>query len=225
MKLTNSVRIDRAPAEVLDAFLDLERVAGCMPGARLLGSPADDTYDGEVTVKVGPLGAAYAGRLTLLEVDRDRGRLTMRAKGREKNGAGNADAYVVAEVRADGDGTLVEIATDLTVRGKVAQFGRGVIGDVADRIMQTFASNVEEMLAGGTTELRGATAPPAPTTSAATTGEALDVWELVVRPALKRYAVPVGTVVLAGVAAYLGARVGARRRRRPRSLHAVRHRR
>lgn len=214
MKLTNSLRIDRAPAEVLDAFLDLERVAACMPGARLLGRTADDTYDGEVTVKVGPLGAAYAGQLRLLEVDRDQRRLTLRAKGREKSGAGNADAYVVAQLHADGDGTRVDISTDLTVRGKVAQFGRGVIGDVADRIMQTFASNVEQLLAGGDAGLLGATTPPAPTTSAVTSGDELDVWELVVRPALKRHAVPIGTIVLAGVAAYLGARAGARRRRR-----------
>lgn len=221
MKLTNEFRIGRPPAEVLDAFLDLERVAGCMPGARLLGQPEQDAYDGEVAVKVGPLSVAYAGRLTLLEVDRPNGRLTMRAKGREKSGAGNADAYVEATLSADGDGTVVEIATDLTVRGKVAQFGRGVIGDVADRIMRTFASNVETMLTGGDTiqdtQDRGATTgPPAPTPSTDTTGEALDAWGLVVRPALQRLAAPAATVLLAGVAAYLGGRAGARRGRRRR---------
>lgn len=218
MKLTNELRIGRPPAEVLDAFLDLERVAGCMPGARLLGQPEPDAYDGEVAVKVGPLSVAYAGRLTLLEVDRPQGRLVMRARGREKNGAGNADAYVEATLRADADGTLVEIATDLTVRGKVAQFGRGVIGDVADRIMRTFASNVETMLTGGeTVQDRGATTgPPAPTASATTAGEPLDAWGLVVRPALQRYAGPAATVLLAGAAAYLGARAGARRGRRRR---------
>lgn len=218
MKLTNAVRIDRPPAEVFDAFLDLERVAGCMPGARLLGQPSDDAYDGEVAVKVGPLSVAYAGRLTLLEVDRDRGRLVLRAKGREKNGAGNADAYVEARVGADGEATLVEIATDLTVRGKVAQFGRGVIGDVADRIMRTFASNVEAMLAGAETapptQDGSATTTPPTATATAAEGETLDAWALVVRPALQRFAGPAATVLLAGVAAYVGARAGARRGRR-----------
>jgi carbon monoxide dehydrogenase subunit G len=220
VKLSNSFRIDRPVPEVFDAFLDVERVAGCMPGSRLLGRSAEDTYEGEVKVKVGPLGVAYSGQLTLLAVDREQWSMTMRAKGREQRGAGNADALVQAQLRADGTGTLVEITTDLNIRGKVAQFGRGVIGEVTDGIMQTFAANVEQMLAGPSpvapigTPRGTATAPSAPSAGSSartTTADSLDAWSLIVRPLVQRHGRSVGIVLAAGIAAYLGARAGHRR--------------
>ena len=199
-----------------------------LPGSRLLGEPQPGTYEGEVKVKVGPLGVAYTGQFIVLEADEAARVLTMRAKGREQKGAGNADAHIVASMREDGGGTLVEIDTDLSIRGKVAQFGRGVIGDVTDEIMQAFASNVEQMLSG-----RGAPSPvaaptasaqpsggaqptaeggPVPTAEAApaSVGGELDAWSLIVRPMLQRHAGSVAQVVVAGIAAYLGARAGAR---------------
>lgn len=212
MKLTNSFRIERPAGEVFDAFLDVERVATCMPGARLTGQPADDTYEGEVTVKVGPLGVAYAGQLTVLEVDSGERRLTMRAKGREKRGAGNADAYVVAHVRDDSGGTLVEIDTELNIRGKVAQFGRGVIGEVTDGVMQTFAANVAALLSGKSAPTRETPAPSVAPEPEPQTDQSLDAWGLLVRPMLQRHAGQIATVAFAGVAAYVGARMGARRR-------------
>jgi len=156
MKLSHSFTIARPPSEVYDAFLDIERVATCMPGSRMLGEPEPGTYEGEVKVKVGPLGVAYTGQFTVLDADRDALQLTMRAKGREQRGAGNADAHIVAQLAEQDGGTLIEIDTDLSIRGKVAQFGRGVIGEVTDGIMQAFASNVEAMLTGG-----GPSDPPA----------------------------------------------------------------
>lgn len=209
MKLTNSFRIERPAAEVFDAFLDVERVATCMPGARLTGHPSDDTYDGEVAIKVGPLGVSYAGQLKVLEVESAERRLTMRAKGREQRGAGNADAYVVAHVRDDSGGALVEIETELNIRGKVAQFGRGVIGEVTDGVMQTFAANVADLLAG---TREAPTAEPTPAREPAAPEPSLDAWQLLVRPMLQRHASEIATVALAGVAAYVGARLGARRR-------------
>lgn len=149
MKLTNAFTIDRPVGEVYDAFLAVERIATCMPGSRLIGQPEPGVYEGEVKVKVGPLAVAYTGRFTILEADAEQRRLTMRAKGREQRGAGNADAHIVATLAEQNGGTTVTIDTDLNVRGKVAQFGRGVIGEVTDGIMQTFAQNVEQMLATG----------------------------------------------------------------------------
>lgn len=231
MKLSNSFRIERPPVEVFEAFLDIERIATCMPGSRLLGHPAEDTYEGEVKVKVGPLGVTYAGELKLLDANHDTMTMTMRAKGREQHGAGNADAHVVAQLAADGDGTLVEIVTDLSIRGKVAQFGRGVIGDVTDGIIQKFAKNVEQMLNSGQTPFGAATAAARPTpkggATAGTTAEwtpaadapgddGLDAWGLIVVPMLKKHASAVLPAVLAAIAGYLGARAGARSgRQRP----------
>lgn len=221
MKLANEFTIDRPAREVFDAFLDVERIATCMPGSRLLGQPEPGTYEGEVKVKVGPLGVAYSGQFTVLDADAEQLRLTMRAKGREQRGAGNADAHIVASLSERDGGTLVQIDTDLSIRGKVAQFGRGVIGEVTDGIMQTFSSNVEQLLVSG-----GAPSPapagegaaprvaagPAPVAPEPAVSE-LDAWRLVVRPMLQRHAGSIATVALAGVAAYLGARAGSRPRR------------
>jgi carbon monoxide dehydrogenase subunit G len=224
VKLTNSFHIDRPVPEVYDAFLDVERIATCMPGSRLLGEPEPGTYEGEVKVKVGPLGVAYTGQFTVLEADEANRVLTMRAKGREQRGAGNADAHIVAAMTEDGGGTKVAIDTDLSIRGKVAQFGRGVIGDVTDEIMQAFARNVEQMLASGGAPAQAAQTAPRPAAAASRSepapagapmaepsgGGELDAWSLIVRPMLQRHAGQVAQLALAGVAAYLGARAGAR---------------
>jgi uncharacterized protein len=234
VRLSNSFTIARPVPEVYEAFLDVERVATCMPGSRLLGQPEPGTYEGEVKVKVGPLSVAYSGRLAVLEADEQRHTLTMRAKGREQHGAGDASAYVVAALTEHTGGTLVQIDTDLDIRGKVAQFGRGVLGEVTEGIVHKFAANVEHLLASpqgaasvsaapgerpvprdaagpDTPAVHGAArqhAPSAPAAAADETGS-LDAWRLIVRPMLGRRAGTVATIVLSGLAAYLGARLGA----------------
>jgi uncharacterized protein len=222
VKLSNSFTIDRSVDEVYQAFLDVERIATCMPGSRLLGQPEPGTYEGEVRVKVGPLGVTYSGQFTVLNADQQQHTLVMRAKGREQRGAGNADAHIVATLSEASDGTLVQIDTDLSIRGKVAQFGRGVIGDVTDGIMQTFAANVEQMLLTGQSAApadalstsirsRSSNTADAETSTAAPVGD-LDAWGVIVRPMLRRHGGSVATVVLSGIAAYLGARAGSNSR-------------
>lgn len=236
MRLSNSFTIARPVPEVYEAFLDVERIATCMPGSRLLGQPEPGTYEGEVRVKVGPLGVAYSGRLAVLEADEERRLLTMRAKGREQHGAGDASAHIVAVLTEHADGTLVQIDTDLDIRGKVAQFGRGVLGEVTEGIVQSFASNVEQLLASSQRPALVATAPGArpvprdgaepatPTTHGTTQRQhtpsapvpaadedgGLDAWRLIVRPMLGRHAGALVTIGLSGLVAYLGARIGAR---------------
>jgi uncharacterized protein len=234
VRLSNSFTIALPVPEVYEAFLDVERIATCMPGSRLLGQPEPGTYEGEVKVKVGPLSVAYSGRLAVLEADEERRMLTMRAKGREQHGAGNASAHVVAVLTEHADGTLVQIDTDLDIRGKVAQFGRGVLGEVTEGIVQSFASNVEQLLASSQPSALVSTAPCAgpvprdgaepdtptahgaaqhvpcaPVPAAAEPG-GLDAWGLIVRPVLGRHAGALVTIGLSGLAAYLGARMGAR---------------
>ncbi|MQA12447.1 MAG: carbon monoxide dehydrogenase [Pseudonocardiaceae bacterium] len=191
MKLTNEVRIARQPADVFGMLLDVPRVASCMPGSKLTGKLDEDTYSGEVVVKVGPLGVSYTGTVRYLDVRRDEHTLVLKASGKERGGQGNADAHVIARVRPDGDGATVSIETDLLVRGKVAQFGRGVIGEVSQRLIGQFADNVERELAASSTG-----APPQPEHAEA--AEALDGVGLVARPLLARL-VPVAAAFAAGV--------------------------
>lgn len=196
MRLANEIVIGRPVGEVFGTLLDVERVAPCMPGSRLLGRVGDDTYEGEVTLEVGPLEVSYLGTVRFVSVDSDARVVTLRASGREQSGQGDADAHVVARVVADGGGTRVVIDTDLMLRGMVARFGLGVIGEITQRLMGQFASNVEEMLAGQP--------PAAPTPDPAPA--APDGLRLAVGPVLRRL-VPVA------VAAALVLAMIARRRR------------
>jgi carbon monoxide dehydrogenase subunit G len=202
MKLTNEVHIAQDPAAVFATLLDVERVAGCMPGSKLTGRVDDSTYSGEVKVKVGPLGVSYTGTVKFLSVDSSARVAVLKASGREQHGQGNADAHVTARVLPDGAGSKVAIETDLMIRGKVAQFGRGVIGEVSQRLIDQFAQNVEKSFTtNGSAPAAAAAAPAAET-------PALDGLSLVLGPLLKRAA-----PVAAGVAIGLLAGFGLRRKR------------
>jgi len=148
MKLQNSFRLAESPDRVLDLLLDVERIAECLPGSQLTGRDGD-AYEGHVKVKVGPLSVAYHGSVRFIEVDRESRSVALTASGREQRGQGDAQAHVMAHVEPDADGSKVSLDTDLMIRGKVAQFGRGVIGDVSQRMMDEFARNVEGVLRGG----------------------------------------------------------------------------
>jgi carbon monoxide dehydrogenase subunit G len=203
MKLTNEVHIERDPAEVFATLLDVERVATCMPGSRLIGKVGDDTYEGEVKVKIGPLGVAYTGTVRFLEVDKATRTAVLKASGREQHGQGNADAHVTARVVPDGNGSKVAFETDLMIRGKVAQFGRGVIGEVSQRLIGQFAGNMEQLLTSNGTATTAVSAP-----AAAAPAPELDGLALVVKPMLKRIA-----PIAAGIAIGLLAGAGFRRRK------------
>jgi carbon monoxide dehydrogenase subunit G len=202
MKLTNEVHIAQDPAAVFATLLDVERVAGCMPGSKLTGRVDDSTYSGEVKVKVGPLGVSYTGTVKFLSVDSSARVAVLKASGREQHGQGNADAHVTARVLPDGAGSKVAIETDLMIRGKVAQFGRGVIGEVSQRLIDQFAQNVEKSFT------TNGSAPAAAAAAPAAEAPALDGLSLVLGPLLKRAA-----PVAAGVAIGLLAGFGLRRKR------------
>ena len=146
MDLTNEFRVPLAIDEAWEVLTDLERIAPCMPGATLEGVEGDE-YKGTVKVKVGPMTAQYRGTVRFLERDDASHKAVLRAEGRETKGQGNAAATITATVTADGDGSAVAVLTDLTISGKVAQFGRGVLGDVSGRLMGQFAAALEKDLA------------------------------------------------------------------------------
>src|SRR5690606_29858764 len=99
-----------------------------------------------VKVKVGPITAAYAGTVRFLEVDAVKRQLRLHARGADTHGSGDAEAEVFLEVRTAGDGAELNLTTDLVIRGKIAQFGKGAIAAVSDRILQQFAQNLGDLL-------------------------------------------------------------------------------
>ena len=147
MQLTSAIRISRPAPEVLDALLDAGTVAACLPGSRLIGEVADNTYAGELRLRIGPVQAVYAGTVRLDNADRDAGTATLHASGWEQGGQGRADASVTLRVESRGGSTRVLISADLMIRGKVAEYAPGAIGDVSQRLVEQFAGNVEQLLA------------------------------------------------------------------------------
>lgn len=142
MELTNEFRVDVPPATAWAVLTDVERIAPCMPGAQLQ-EIAGDEYRGVVKVKVGPIAAQYKGVARLIEQDDAALRAVLRAEGRETRGQGNATATVTATLVADDGGTRVTVVTDLTVTGKVAQFGRGMMADVSAKLLSQFVDCLE----------------------------------------------------------------------------------
>ena len=147
MQLTSAIRISRPAPEVLDALLDAGTVAACLPGSRLIGEVADNTYAGELRLRIGPTHAVYAGTVRLDNADRDAGTATLHASGWEQGGHGRADASVTLRVESRGGSTRVLISAELTIRGQVGEYAPGAIGDVGQRLVEQFAGNVEQLLA------------------------------------------------------------------------------
>jgi uncharacterized protein len=148
MELTHEFTV-AAPVERAWAVLtDIEQIAPCMPGAELTEVDGD-TYRGLVKIKVGPITAQYQGTALLTEKDEAAHRVVLKATGRDTRGQGNAAALVTAVMTEQGEGmTLVSITTDLTVSGRVAQFGRGVMADVSAKLLQQFVDNLEADVLG-----------------------------------------------------------------------------
>jgi len=142
MELANEFRVKAPVDRAWQVLTDLERTAPCMPGAQLQEVQGDE-HRGGVKVKVGPITAQYKGVARIVDRDREGGRLVLRAEGRETRGQGNASALITANLAADGDATFVTITTDLTVTGKVAQFGRGVLADVSAKLLTQFVQCLE----------------------------------------------------------------------------------
>ena len=158
MQLTSAIRISRPAPEVLAALLDAGTVAACLPGSRLIGEVADNTYAGELRLRIGPMYAVYAGTVRLDNADRDAGTATLHASGWEQGGQGRADASVTLRVESRGGSTRVLISADLMIRGQAAEYAPGAIGDVGQRLVEQFAGNVEQLLA---TQARTPQAGPA----------------------------------------------------------------
>ena len=147
MELNDSFEVAHPIGAVWDVITDVERIAPCLPGAQLTGSDGD-AHEGLVKVKVGPITSQYKGKASFAERDDANHRLLMSASGRDTRGAGNASAEITVTLEAVSDtATRVNVNTDLTITGKVAQFGRGVLADVSRKLMGQFADNLATLVA------------------------------------------------------------------------------
>lgn len=148
MDLTHEFTVPAPIDEAWAAFNDLERIAPCFPGAALTSYDGEQ-FEGLVKVKLGPISLQYTGTGRFVERDEAAHRAVIEAKGKDKRGNGTAAASVTATLEADGDAsTKVKVVTDLNITGKPAQFGRGVMQDVSDKLLGQFSACLETKLGG-----------------------------------------------------------------------------
>ncbi|WP_329183832.1 SRPBCC family protein [Actinacidiphila glaucinigra] len=146
MDFTNEFRVSLPPDQAWALLTDVERIAPCMPGAQLTGRDGD-TYNGLVKVKVGPVTVQYKGTAAFEEQDAGSRTAVLRARGRDARGQGNADARITARLVPEGDATMVTVETRLTITGKIAQFGKGMIEEVSRKLLGRFVEALERQLA------------------------------------------------------------------------------
>lgn len=169
MDLRHEFTVPTGVEETWAHFNDIASVAECFPGA-VVTSVEETTFTGTVKVKLGPIALVYGGSGTFLEKDEDAHRFVVEAKGKDKRGNGTAGATVTLTMAPSGESgsTDVVVVTDLSITGKPAQFGRGVMQDVSDKLLGQFVACLEQRLSADPAPAGDAAdAPPTPAEASA----------------------------------------------------------
>tara|TARA_B100001559_G_scaffold317847_1_gene323763 strand:- start:2564 stop:3187 length:624 start_codon:yes stop_codon:yes gene_type:complete len=196
MELNNEIDVNAPIQEVWEAFNTPERIAPCLPGAELQEVEGNN-FNGLVKIKVGPITAQYKGTASYLEKDEDAQKVVIKGDGRDTRGAGNASATITAQLsEISPDVTNVNVRTELTITGKVAQFGRGAISDVSGKLMTQFAQNLEQLLEPSAKTETETTETDANTNENETTDNELNLLSVVAIPILKRFGIPIATLAI-----------------------------
>lgn len=169
-QLINEFTVNRSIEEAWPIITNVEKIAPCLPGAELQEVHHDDdkgeVYTGVVKVKLGAISTQFKGDAHFVEKDDDAYRAVIKGKGRDTGGRGNASADITAQAESlSPTSTKVVVSTDLHITGKVAQFGRGILGDVSAKLIDQFADNLNTMI-----DEDGIAPPEAPPSKDETTG-------------------------------------------------------
>ena len=165
MEFDNSFEVPLPPAEAWAVLMDVQRVAPCMPGAKLTEIVDERTFKGTVGVRLGPVALTFAGTAQFENIDAAARRARIKANGTDAKGRGGAMAIVDFSLKEAGSGSAVLVHTNLTLSGSVAQYGRGVgmIQDVANQLIKQFANSLKAELArGGAAPAAASGSAPAP---------------------------------------------------------------
>jgi uncharacterized protein len=147
MRLENAFDVPASPETAWRLLNDVPAVVPCMPGAELVEVVGDEAWKAKLHVKLGPIALQFLADVAREETDEAAGRVVLVVKAREAKGRGSADATIQSQLTAHDGGTHVDVATDLALRGAVAQYGRGVVADVAGRLTEQFARCIAAKLA------------------------------------------------------------------------------
>jgi uncharacterized protein len=157
MKLDNEFTVGVPIGQAWAVLTDLELIAPCMPGAQLTGV-TDGVYSGKVKIKVGPVTAEYSGTAEFSVKDETAYRAVIDARGRDSRGNGNATAVISAALQSVGEATVVSVSTDLTIAGRIAQFGSGMIKEISAKLLGKFVTCLQDTLSAGSMGRAAATA-------------------------------------------------------------------
>lgn len=149
MKLTNEFTVAVPLERAWETLLDIERVAGFLPGAKIEPSSEEGVYHGSMRVKVGPMVVNYRGTARLVHTDENKHVADIAVQASDTKGQGTASAKIRNRLVAEDEGTKVTAETDLSITGRQAQFGRGIMQDVAGRMLDDFARRFEAYLLSG----------------------------------------------------------------------------
>ena len=162
MDLHHEFTVPVPATEAWKILTDLERLAPCLPGAQLTEIEGD-IYRGQVKLKVGPILAQFKGQASFVSRDDTNFRASLKAEGRDTGGKGNASATITAQLFAvDAASAKCTVDTQLNISGKVAQFGRGALADVSDKLLLQFVDNLNKLIASQPTGLAPSAPSPAP---------------------------------------------------------------
>ena len=139
-------RLEAPQSLVWALLIDPQKIVGCLPGAAITGKLDDRTYEGTMTLKVGPVTATYKGKVRFERIDAAAGETELAGQGQETKGKGSAEMKMRCRVQGVGATTQVAVSSDLAVTGILAQFGRGMIQEVSDRILQHFTTQMRTVL-------------------------------------------------------------------------------
>jgi carbon monoxide dehydrogenase subunit G len=146
MQFENQFSVSAPIDDVWAILLDVERVAPCLPGARVIERTGDNAYVVGMRVKVGPMAMEYKGNVEILERDNAAHRAVLSGSGKEVRGQGAAEANAEMTLRQEGGATLATIKTDVKISGRMASMGQGVIADVSKKLVNTFSDNLQAMM-------------------------------------------------------------------------------
>jgi uncharacterized protein len=171
MIIENSFDVDADPDRVFEFLRNPHNVATCFPGAELTEDLGDDQYKGKVKIKLGPVTAAFTGIARITEQDDVARIAVLVAEGKDARGSGTAKATATMRVEPSETGSSVLLKTDLTISGKLAQFGRGIMADVSTRMVNDLAKRVRERIESESEAAETASGAEAPSGDEATSGD------------------------------------------------------
>lgn len=207
--LNQKFRVELPVDEAWALMTDLPKVARCMPGANL-DDVSDGEYRGGLATRIGPISARYRGSAVFRERDDVAHRAIIEARGREEKGSGSASAVITVELTPEAGGTLVAVATELAISGRAAQFGRSLLEEVSNSLLDQFVRQLEVMVRAERSgeEPESMPSPGAPAQQADQQPPSLDVLTTIGLPLLRRAAAPMVAALVAGTVGVLLGRRG-----------------